>query len=64
MIAKDCCACGAAWYPAEPAWSARIVHVPAPSSATVAPETEQTPALPADAAKVTERPELAVAATA
>ena len=46
-----------------PAWSASTVQVPAPSRETVAPDTVQTPLLPAPAAKLTGRPELAAAAT-
>jgi hypothetical protein len=45
------------------AWFAFSVHVPTPTRETVDPETEQTPALPAAAEKVTARPELAVAVT-
>ena len=46
-----------------PAWFASIVHVPAPRKETVDPETEHTPALPADRVNETGRPELAVAVT-
>ncbi len=47
-----------------PPWPAVTVHIPAPTSETVSPETEQTPALPDPAAKLTGRPELALADTA
>ena len=46
-----------------PAWFALTVHVPTPTSDTVAPETVQTPALLGAAEKPTGRPEPAVAET-
>ena len=61
--AKDCCTRGARSYASLPACSASTVHVPAPISETVEPETLQTPPLPAPAAKPTGRPELATATT-
>ena len=39
------------------------MHVPSPTNATTAPLTVQMPALLVEAAKLTARPELAVAAT-
>ena len=39
------------------------MHVPTPTSETVTPETVQTPALEASAARATGRPELAAATT-
>src|SRR5258705_11504608 len=60
-IANDCWTWGAARKLPLPAWFALIVHVPAPTSETVAPDTVHTPALPAAAEKTTARPELAVA---
>ena len=59
---KDCRTRGAGSYPPLPAWSASTVQVPAPTSETVDPETVQTPPLPAPAAKLTGRRELATAA--
>ena len=44
---NDCCTWGAARYEPLPLWFALTVHVPAPTIATVEPETVQTPALPA-----------------
>ena len=61
---NDCCTCAAAAYAVEPLWSAAIVQVPAPMSATVEPVTVQTPALDAAAEKATARPDVAVAASA
>ena len=61
--AKDCCTRGARSKSLLPAWSASTVHVPTPVGETREPETLQTPALAALAAKVTGRPELATAAT-
>src|SRR5260370_10788707 len=61
--AKDCWTCGAARELPLPAWFAGSGHVPPPTNATLAPETVQTPALPAEGEKATARPELAVAVT-
>jgi hypothetical protein len=61
---NDCCTCGAAVCVASPGWSASIVQVPAPTSATDDPETVQTPALLASAEKTTARPDVALAPTA
>ena len=47
----------------SPNWLASIVHVPAPTGVTVAPDTVQTPALVGSAEKTTASPEVAVAAT-
>src|SRR5262249_12523832 len=52
---------GADAYAALPAWSASIVHVPAPTSVTVDPATLHTPGVPEP--NDTGRPELAVALT-
>ena len=62
--AKDCCMRGARSKSPLPGCSASTVQVPTPVGTTRAPETLQTPPLPAPVAKLTGRPELATAATA
>src|SRR5438309_11630235 len=63
VTVNDCCTCTAGWNVPLPDWSAFTVHVPAPTNATVAPETVHTPALLASAENATGSRELAVAET-
>ena len=60
---NDCCTVGAARLSPSPACCAVTVHVPSPTNATTEPLTVQIPALLDAAAKLTARPELAVAET-
>src|SRR5579864_9753924 len=56
-----CCARGADWKLAFPAWSASTVHTPGAERCTVEPETVHTP--PSGTEKVTGSPEVATAET-
>jgi len=58
---NDCCTSSAAFQFELPAWLAFTVQIPTETSVTLVPVTEQTPGV-ADA-KLTVRPELAVATT-
>ena len=58
-----CCTCAAAVKLPLPAWLASIVHVPTAFMLTVEPDSEHTDALAASTAKLTVRPEEAVAVT-
>ena len=58
-----CWACGAGAYVASPAWSASIVHVPAPMNDTVEPEIVHTELEDASIVNVTARLDVAVAVT-
>lgn len=60
---NDWCACGAGSHCPFPAWSASIMHVPAPTTETFGPAIVQTPALAPARLNLTLRPELAEAST-
>ncbi len=60
---NDCCACGAGFQLASPAWLASITQVPTAVNDTVEPEIEHTEAAAASMVNATVRPDDAVAVT-